>query len=129
MDRVIKFKTLIEYPAISACIYRIWFGSFYYIGATRNFSKRISAHRCLLNNALKGYCPEGTYSKIVLHLRKNDHIDEAVVEIIKTCLPEDIYELEREYHLAALGDKRCLNVFYHHRTRIKALSVPLPGAK
>jgi len=121
MHKAIRFTTQIEYGNIRACVYKIWFGCSYYIGATKNFYARVSDHRRALNIALNDISADGTYAKIVPYLISNDHIEEAIIEVVRVCLPEEIYKLEEEYHLAALSDKRCLNVFHRYRFKLKVI--------
>ena len=113
--------------SVQSCIYKIGVGDCYYIGATRSFAKRMAEHRRAINKLLTEFCSRGTYAKVIYHLLVNPEIRELPVEMIESCELVDLYDLERKYHLESLSDKACLNVFYHHRTRIKALSLPLPN--
>jgi len=101
------------------CIYRIWFGHKFYIGATMNSYKRIEYHlkaiQYCFNGGRVGY---NSVTNMVNHLKANQFIQTAFFELLEECNSEiDLVDGEHEWLYPCKGDPNCLNVNFNvHRT-------------
>ena len=101
------------------CIYRIWFGEKFYIGATADSFKRIVGHYSYIMEGLDGkHVGKNSVTNIVNHLRSNPHINTGYFEVLEICKDEyELVDAENEWLIHFKGNKNCLNVnYYAHRT-------------
>ena len=101
------------------CIYRIWFGNKYYIGATMDSSKRIMYHIKAIEAGFKGQrIGMNSITRMVNHLKENPIIETAFFELLEECENEiDLVDGEHEWLYPCKGDPNCLNVNFNvHRT-------------
>lgn len=101
------------------CIYRIWFGSKFYIGATLNSYNRILQHIKSIEGGFKGQrVGMNSITRIVDHLKANPFIQTAFFELLEECETEiDLVDGEHEWLYPCKGNPDCLNVNFNvHRT-------------
>jgi hypothetical protein len=99
-------------------IYKIWFGSKFYIGRTRYLKGRKRSHERDLNRRKIGrwWKPESQfdfYQLVLVHLNKNPQIKVAEVEILEYCKTDDeLVAAEQKYFDLHIWDANCLNLGY-----------------
>lgn len=101
------------------CIYRIWFGKKFYIGATMDSYKRILSHTKAIEGGFKGQrIGMNSITRIVDHLKANPFIQTAFFELLQECENEiDLVDGEHEWLYPCKGNPDCLNVNFNvHRT-------------
>lgn len=92
-------------------VYKIWFGSKYYIGSTKSLSRRKSSHinalNKLINNLQTG---EASNHKILKHLFMNLDITTGEMELLQEVqTEEELSPVEAMYLDEAMKDENCLN--------------------
>ena len=101
------------------CIYRIWFGNKFYIGATLNSYERILGHTRAIYGALAGKrLGKNSVTNIVTHLKANQFIETAFFEVLEECNSElDLVDAEHDWLCNFKGHPDCLNQNFNvHRT-------------
>jgi hypothetical protein len=92
-------------------VYRIWFGSKFYIGSTWNSKNRIESHIVSINEALQvEEIDRNSIGNIVRHIRENQEVHIGFFYMIEVC--KELCELadcEGAYLRAYKGDPNCLN--------------------
>lgn len=92
-------------------IYRIWFGSYYYIGATINTFNRMKGHNCAINQGFSGKRHgKNSITNIVLCLVYFEDIHFGFMELVEPIeYEEQLVDAEQKWLTASTGDKYCLN--------------------
>lgn len=92
-------------------IYRIWFGSKFYIGSTWNSKNRIQSHILSINEALLAEKVENnSIGNIVRHIRDNPEVHIGFFYMIEVCKDQsELADCEGAYLRAYKGDPNCLN--------------------
>ncbi len=101
------------------CIYRIWFGSKFYIGATTDSYKRILSHISAISGGFAGKrIGRNSITNIVNHLTENPLIDTGYFELLEECESEiALVDAEHEWLYPHKNNPNCLNVNFNvHRT-------------
>lgn len=101
------------------CIYRIWFGSKFYIGATMDSYKRIISHISTINAGFEGKrVGKNSITNIVNYLKDNPIIQTGFFEVLEYCEDEiSLVDAEHEWLYPHNGNPECLNVNFNvHRT-------------
>ena len=101
------------------CIYRIWFGNKFYIGATLDSYKRLIQHIASIDGCFNGKrVGKNSITNIVNHLKDNPFIETAFFELLEECETEiDIVDAEHEWLYVEKGNPNCLNQNFNvHRT-------------
>lgn len=101
------------------CIYRIWFGNKFYIGATLNSYERILSHLSTIAAAFEGKrLGKNSITNIVNHLIANPIIETAFFELLEECENEiDLVDAEHEWLYPCKDNPNCLNQNFNvHRT-------------
>jgi hypothetical protein len=101
------------------CIYRIWFGCKFYIGATINSYERILTHIRTISAGFEGKREgKNSITNIVNHLKSNPFIETAFFELLEECKTEiDLVDGEHEWLYIEKGNPLCLNQNFNvHRT-------------
>lgn len=126
---MITIIPLKEHYLDSICIYRIWFGSKFYIGATMDSYKRIISHVSTIKAGFEGKrVGKNSITNIVNHLKDNPIIETGFFEVLEYCEDEmSLVDSEHEWLYPCKDNPDCLNVnFYVHRT-INGIIVRLNG--
>jgi hypothetical protein len=95
-------------------VYRIWFGTKFYIGSTWNSTNRINSHMVAINEALLSE-EIGTNSigNMVRHIRENPEVKIGFFYMIEICEHQcELADCEGAYLRAYKGDPNCLNKAY-----------------
>lgn len=101
------------------CIYRIWFGNKFYIGATMDSYKRILGHITTINAGLEGKrTGKNSITNIVNHLLDNPFIETGYFELLQECETEmELVDIEHEWLYPCKDNPNCLNQNFNvHRT-------------
>ena len=111
--KIIKCTNLKEFDYLgttqSYCVYYIYFGDKFYIGATANISKRIKGHLSIINMCCFNPKAYSNYNKIINHIRDNS-IREFAVKIYAFCYSSrEMVLLERYLLEKYLKSEKCLN--------------------
>jgi hypothetical protein len=116
---MISILPLNEHHLDKCCIYRIWLGNKFYIGATINSYNRILGHNKAIAGAYEGKkIGKNSITNMYNHLVANPHIDTGFFEILEECDNElDLVDAEHDWLCNFEGNPDCLNQsFKIHRT-------------
>jgi len=116
---MITIVALDESQLDKTCIYRIWFGNKFYIGATVNSYNRMISHISSIKNGFDGKrIGKNSITNIVNHLKSNPYIETAFFEVLEECSNElDLVDAEHDWLCNFEGDENCLNqTFKVHRS-------------
>jgi len=116
---MVNIIALNEYHLDRTCIYRIWFGSKFYIGATMDSYKRIEYHIKAIGAGFKGQrLGRNSITNMVNHLKDNPNIETCFFEALEYCEDElSLVDAEHEWLYPCKGNPDCLNVNFNvHRT-------------
>lgn len=116
---MISIIPLDELHLDKCCVYRIWFGSKFYIGATLNSYNRIKGHTQSILGAFNGRrLGKNSITNIYNHLVSNPHIHTGFFELLEECETElDLIDAEHDWLCNFKGDSNCLNQNFNvHRT-------------
>lgn len=108
-----------EYHLDKIGIYRIWFGSKFYIGSTIDSYKRMVGHTNAILGAFNGIgIGKNSITNIFNHLVANSHINTGFFELLEECNTElDLVDAEHDWLCNFEGNANCLNHnFSVHRT-------------
>jgi hypothetical protein len=100
-------------------IYRIWFGSKFYIGATMDSYKRILYHLQAISAGFNGHrVGKNSITNIVNYLKDNPFIETGFFELLEECENEiDLVDAEHEWLYPHKDNPDCLNQLFNvHRT-------------
>jgi hypothetical protein len=116
---MINIIPLNELHLDKCCIYRIWFGSKFYIGATMDSYKRILYHLQAIEAGFNGHrLGKNSITNIVNHLKENPIIQTGFFEVLEFCEDEiSLVDGEHEWLYPCKDNPYCLNVNFNvHRT-------------
>jgi hypothetical protein len=115
----IQIVALNEQDLDKTGIYRIWFGTKFYIGATMNTTNRIAQHEKSIINGFNGHrIGRNSITNIVFYLSRNKFIETAFFELLEECSCElDLVDCEHDWLCNFKQDDNCLNQNFNvHRT-------------